>query len=178
MIRLLYEDEATPLDIPSIYGGDFHKDIKLYNVVKYAGFEWFVIEIKNNIVTLLAKKNFGESEFSPLSSTNYKTSKIMDRYLESSIPSRLDYNEAKLVPTDLPDVDCYGEEVWLLSLDEAEKLPLRIRQFDDWWWLRTPGNFGRVAIVSSNGTIYDNGELVYRTNAVRPAIRVHMKDLV
>ena len=60
----------------------------------------------------------------------------------------------------------------LLSIEEAEKLPLRLRKYNRWWWLRSPGYFSNFATgVSSGGSVDRHG---YRVSssivAVRPAL--------
>lgn len=63
----------------------------------------------------------------------------------------------------------------LLSIDEAEKLPDRLREHYNWWWLRSPGDYqGGAAYVYNDGSFYNYG---YRVNGsdccVRPALRIN-----
>lgn len=66
----------------------------------------------------------------------------------------------------------------LLSVEEAEKLPLRLRLYYDGWWLSTPtiSNKGTVnehnlvTYVESNGKINTYGWHPYDKMCVRPAL--------
>lgn len=62
----------------------------------------------------------------------------------------------------------------LLTVEEAEKLPQKLRKHTRWWWLRSPGlNSGSAAIVLNDGYVYDGGNDVYGSDdAVRPALRI------
>ena len=168
--RRLYEDEEF---IPSIY---IPEDVKLYDVVNCAGYEWFVIDIKGDIVTLLAKIDFGACEFNE-KSNDYKNSEIR-KYLINRVLPRLE--SANPVPTRLDDVEV-TDKVWLLSTDEAEKLSREIREFDDWWyWLRSPGYSSRydAAYVDNDGVVNPDGDYVWNDSGiVRPAMRVRIEDL-
>lgn len=60
----------------------------------------------------------------------------------------------------------------LLSVKEAEKLPIRLRKYGKWWWLRSPG---RISIAAS--IVYDygvigcvGGHVDYIFGYVRPAL--------
>ncbi len=174
MIRLLYEDEATPLDVPNIYGGDFHKDIKLYDVVKCCGYDWYVIGIEDGIVTLLAKDDvFGKSVFDR-NSGGYRSSEIR-KYINNRVLSKL--RNANPIPTELNDFGI-TDKVWLLSTDEAKKLPENIRRIDDGWWLRSFGyNWNIAACVYDTGRVSAGGCHMSQRGSVRPAMRVHIKDL-
>lgn len=65
-------------------------------------------------------------------------------------------------------------EATLLTTEEAEMLPHRLRNYKNQWWLRSPGysqNF--VAYVSSGGPIIYGGLYVcYSEVAVRPALKI------
>lgn len=61
----------------------------------------------------------------------------------------------------------------LLSTDEARKLPLRLRKYNDWWWLRSRGSYGsHAAFVYTNGLVNDYGSFANYDNAVRPALQL------
>ena len=167
--RRLYEDEEF---IPPIY---IPEDVKIYDVVRCAGYEWYVINKQGDIVTLLAKNaDFGKCEFDQKSSY-YKTSEIRDFLGYSTLPR---VKSANPIPTRLIDVGV-TDKVWLLSVDEAEDLPEEIREFHTWYWLRSRGyDDSRAANVDLDGGVNDFGNYVYNgLDAVRPAMRVHIEDL-
>lgn len=150
-------------------------DIKLYDVVNCAGYDWHVIDIDGDIVTLLAKDNdFGKSIFDE-ESNDYETSEIR-KYINNIVLPKL--QNANPIPTKLRDVKV-TDKVWLLSTDEAEELPTNIRKFPRWWWLRSPGYYRYSAAyvyidasVNSSGCNIDND-----SGCVRPAMRVRTEDL-
>ena len=164
MIRLL-ENEET-------------KDIRLYDTVSYAGYDWYVIGLDSGSVTLLVKDNdvFGRCIFDK-KSNDYKTSNIRN-YLNSTFLSKLESKGANPLPVRLPDVGC-TDKVWLLSVDEAEKLPRDIRKFSRVWWLRSRGRRDRnAACVLTFGDVDVYGISVNNDLlAVRPAIKVMLEEL-
>ena len=145
--------------------------MKLYDTVKCAGFSWYVIDIKGNEVTLLAKDNFfGYSEFSS-GSNDYRTSEIR-RYLVN-VSEDLGKKGAPPLLTNLADANC-TDQVFLLSIEEVNKLPIKIRKFSKWWWLRSLGIFSNsTAFVLHDGSVNTFGDNVHNNSgSVRPAIRV------
>ena len=70
------------------------------------------------------------------------------------------------------DLDTTGAT--LLSIEEAEQLPIELRGYGNWWWLRSSGfgsNFD--ASVCNDGSVYRGGINVnYRIAAVRPALQI------
>lgn len=154
------------------------KDVKLYDIVSYAGHEWFVIRIDGERISLLAKNNdFGVSIFDK-ETNDYRTSEIR-RYLNTSVLNRLTENGAEILETNIPDFGL-KDKVWLLSEDETEKLPQEIRKFSNWWWLRSPGRYNyNAASVGGAGGVTTNGYYVYSDSvSVRPAITVKVNDLL
>lgn len=63
----------------------------------------------------------------------------------------------------------------LLSAEEAETLLSKEeRAYNNWWWLRTPGNYSAYACdVNYYGGVNDIGHLVYNySSGVRPALNI------
>ncbi len=77
-----------------------------------------------------------------------------------------------IVTSEDRDIDIV--EATLLSIDEAEMLPVHLREYREPWWLRTPGyGSDHAAAVSVYGLIYKEGALVSESDyAVRPALRI------
>lgn len=68
----------------------------------------------------------------------------------------------------------------LLSIGETEKIPANILSYDNWWWLRSPGNNSYDATdVNNFGFAYDLGLSVSSSDgAVRPAFIIpNLKSL-
>lgn len=152
------------------------KEIKLYDVVIYAGYEWFVIEIDNDKVTLLAKNNtFGTCCFDK-DSNEYKTSEIR-RYINTVVLNKLTENGAYLETVPIQDLE---DKIFLLSVDEAKKLPTKVRKFKRCWWLRSLGLSSHdSAYVSHDGNVYPYGIYIdFDPISIRPAITVKANDLL
>ena len=61
----------------------------------------------------------------------------------------------------------------LLSIEEAEALPLRLRKYNNWWWLRSPVyNKCRAAYVYNNGHVGGSGSVDNFDYVVRPALKI------
>ena len=60
----------------------------------------------------------------------------------------------------------------LLTVEEAEKLPKRLRTYPRWWWLKTRGYLSHNAvIVTPVGYISKEGvDIAFAKGAVRPAL--------
>ena len=146
-----------------------HDAISLYDVVAYAGFEWFVIKMDHDKVTLLAKNDdFGRLRFDRETS-DYQNSEIR-KHINSVLANILTKNGAELETVSLQGLD---DKVFLLSKEEAEELPTNIRKFSEWWWLRSPRNFSNnyTTFVSYDGYVFIDGGYVNNVSGcVRPAI--------
>ena len=79
--------------------------------------------------------------------------------------------KADIYITQKADIDILG--ITLLSIEEAEALPKKIRSIDKPWWLRSTGKYYiNAAIVDDDGYVNDYGERVYFNSGVRPALEV------
>lgn len=105
-------------------------NIELYEVVRFAGYDWYVIQIEGDIATLLSAKTYevenpntrrkGEewNDFARRqSSYSYKDSFIRQYLLDEILPD-LEAKGAKLIPTILSDAGC-TDKVFLLSKKEG-----------------------------------------------------------
>ena len=154
------------------------KKLSLYDTVSYAGYEWYVIGIDNDMTTLLAKNNnFGMSAFDD-ESNDYMTSKVRE-YLNIVVLPGLLNNGASLIPSKLDNASSI-DKVWLLSVDEAEKLPINIKRFSRWYWLRSSdGDSCYTASVYHNGDFYAIGLCVPDiSGSVRPVVKVYVSNLL
>ena len=78
----------------------------------------------------------------------------------------------KIIKTEVP-TNIEIEGATLLSMDEAEKLPLRLREYKNWWWLRSPGYGSEYATnIYCDGSINDLGSYANCYNTVRPALKI------
>ena len=69
--------------------------------------------------------------------------------------------------------------VFLLSIQEAQKIDQCMLKFDTIWWLRSPGyEQNRAADVLSNGLIVKKASLLlHQFHAVRPAMNLDITGL-
>ena len=94
---------------------------------------------------------------------------IVIKIIETPIVD-VDYKSNKYNQGDLDIVDAT-----LLSTDEARVLPLRLRSYNNWWWLRSPsiGFINYAALVYGAGSVSRYGNLVHDGDgAVRPALKI------
>lgn len=68
-------------------------------------------------------------------------------------------------------------EATLLTIEEARKLPERLRRYDEWWWLKSPGRFsGQVTFVDDGGFVNSFGDHAFVDNVVRPVLIISNFD--
>jgi len=78
------------------------------------------------------------------------------------------------------EIDIEVTDISLLTVEEAERLPENIREYEDWWWLRTPGISSHyAAFVHFDGPVSILGAGVTHVNVgVRPALTIsNLEDL-
>lgn len=66
------------------------------------------------------------------------------------------------------------DEITLLTVEQAKKLPNHILRCNEWWWLQSPGNRSyKTAVVYRDGDINKRGyDVDYVSSAIRPAFRI------
>lgn len=146
------------------------RKLKLYDTVEYAGYRWFVIKLDKDSVTLLACDDVFSSAIYSEGPNTYSTSEAR-KYLLSNVWPVLKAKKVKSVPASLPDSPC-KDRLFLLSFDEARKLPDRIRRFDKNWWVRSTVYSDSYASFVSYGGMVGVAHSSYEPMAMRPAIRV------
>lgn len=76
------------------------------------------------------------------------------------------------ITTQEEELDIIGAT--LLSVEEVEGLPKRLRGYGDWWWLRSHGFVrGFAALVNGDGSADDCGYFVDTDMPVRPALIIN-----
>lgn len=153
----------------------------LWQTVNYAGYEWFIvargkseIAFDDEYVTLLSKDSLGETEFDD-DSNDYSSSHIR-RYLKHDIRELL--GEADLCPTRITLAK--KDDIWLLTVRDASRLPEHIRDIGKDWWLRSPskGDSRHALCVPKSGFDSEYSRPVSDNSvSVRPAIRVSLSKL-
>lgn len=153
--------------------------------VEYAGYEWIVLRIEGEVITLIARhKDFGEEQFGSESNlADYKKSYVR-AYLKNKVYPELKQNGIYPLLTKLDDVGV-SDHVWLLSEREARRLSRSVLKFEEMWWLRSSDkNEDHLAAVGEDGDIFDQGSVylpLFKSSipfAIRPAIRVNIGDFI
>lgn len=69
-------------------------------------------------------------------------------------------------------------DITLLSIEEAKKLPERLREYEDWWWLRSSGiSKYYAAYVDDDGSVSSRGLVVCGNyGSVRPALVINLNS--
>lgn len=96
----------------------------------------------------------------------------MDNLLAYRIIYNVGERRERIMTKKTETLDITG--VTLLSTEEAEMLPDRLRRYKHWWWLRSPGLNQLLAVsIHPEGWIYYVGDYVdYGDNYVRPALLI------
>ena len=79
------------------------------------------------------------------------------------------------------ELDLEITEATLLTIEEARKLPKRLRTYDgtndEWWWLKSPGLCpNHVTFVDSDSFVNSFGDYAYVDNIVRPVLIISNFD--
>lgn len=65
------------------------------------------------------------------------------------------------------------EGATLLSVDEANSwLIEKEREYEDYWWVCTPGSGSYACFVISDDYVYHTGNSVYDIDSIRPALKI------
>lgn len=69
-------------------------------------------------------------------------------------------------------VDIEITKASLLTVDEIEKVPMRLREYSRWYWSASPGKYDYYAsCFNKDGSVYEIGSSVmYTAGALRPAL--------
>ncbi len=153
--------------------------------VNFNGKPWYIIEdnstaLNAGTVTLLAAdESFDKSKF--YNSINKYSISTIKNTLENMTtgdgPFTKVANAIKTVKVKGSDSDDEVDaKLYLLSVDEAEKVPQNVRKFTAWWWLRSPAQVANCArYVNRDGKIEsETGGIVTGEGFVRPALKLDL----
>ena len=158
--------------------------------IKYKGFEWIVLDLDGDKVTVIMSSFWKVMPFSDKNRNDWGESDIRKTLQENLLPA---LGEENLI-THITDLVAdngdkrYGtceDKVWLLSCDEYRKYRETILQgfdFDDeWMWTLTPWyindvGFGHnVRSINPSGTVHNTS--AYSSHGVAPACIINLKSL-
>lgn len=174
------------------------ENFKLYDLVKYNGYEWYIIKIDNENVTLLIKDKLGSDTMKSLFDEEYLDAdydakfnldvknndwadSIIRQTLNEKFIDRFDKDELNIMKTNY-DEDKYSDDyIRLLTIREVEKLPEEIRTINEYYWTLFPSYFdsssstARVWSVRPLGSL-NNSNVTY-SYGVRPVINLKAEYL-
>ena len=175
------------------------ESFKLYDLVKYNGYEWYIIRVDNDNVTLLMKNKldndimktlFDEEylndecdvEFNSDASNNDWEDSIIRQALNEKFIDEFNKNELNIIKTNY-DEDKYSDDyIRLLTIREAEKLPEEIRTINEYYWTLSPSYFNSnysnayVWFVLPSGSL-NPWDYVTSSFGVRPVINLKAEYL-
>ena len=174
--------------------GAYADYVNTTKTVKFNGIDWYIIADDSiaadaGTVTLFARDPISVSKFNTSEDSTYSSS-IIKGYLDGLTAKGGSFaNVADVIfSTDLTDVGVQGAKLWLLSLEEAKTLSKDIRKCSmpsgtyqnmNYWYLRTPGDVPRVAVINGDtGIIGDGGVPAYIDLCVRPALKLDLVAVV
>ena len=175
------------------------ENFKLYDLVKYNSYEWYVIKIDNDDVTLLMKNKLDndtmkslfdeeylndsyDAKFNLDASNNDWADSIIRQSLNEKFIDEFNKNELSIMKTNY-DEDKYSDDyIRLLTIREAEKLPGEIRGIDEYYWTLSPSNFDSNCSIAYVWYVASSGSLspwshVTASFGIRPVINLKAEYL-
>lgn len=170
------------------------ENFKLYDLVKYNGYEWYIIKIDNDNVTLLMKDKLGSDIMQSLFDEEYLDAdydakfnldvknndwadSIIRQILNEKFINKFNKSELNIMKTNY-DKDKYSNDyIRLLTIREVEKLPEEVRRMNEYYWTLSPSNFSSyhsfayVWRVMPSGSLYPWAS-VTDSFGVRPVINL------
>ena len=175
------------------------ENFKLYDLVKYNGYEWYVIKIDNDNVTLLMKNKLDNNtmqslfdeeylddecdvKFNSDASNNDWTDSIIRQVLNEKFIDKFNKNKLNVMKTNYDEDKCSNDYIRLLTIREAEKLPEEIRNIDKYYWTLSPSNFYSNYSLAYVWAVMPSGSLnpwshVTISFGVRPVINLKAEYL-
>ena len=158
----------------------------IYDVVSFGGYDWYVINKRNDGVTLFMKESFINKKYNDSQTdVTWETCTLRTYLNDEFYESFSDDDKAKIALTHNtnPNNSDYGtnggedtdDYIYLLSIDEANALSDTIRVNDVWWWLRSPGrnSYYVAQVAPEDGYVYSDGFAVAEyDDGVRPALNL------
>ena len=148
--------------------------IKLYDIVNYAGHDWYIVRLSGDEAVLLAKDpDFGVSKFGGAFCDGYYESRIR-KVLNSKILPELQNNGANPLATLLPDRYC-RDKVFLPYEKDVIDAPMQVRKFPQMWPILCDPFDDSITCIYPDGR--EDITSVTSECMIRPAIRVHIEEL-
>lgn len=150
-------------------------ELKLYDIVKYCNYEWYVIKIEEEYVTLMSKNVIGTCTYSDSNSNDFIKSNCIK--ILNEFEKKLNINDLLLLDRNYDENKIYNGFIVIPTLREIEQMPMDVRNCNQSYWTMTSSygvseNCGnaRVFYVWSDGILYYG--IVGSTFGVRPVIKI------
>ena len=155
-------------------------ELKLYDIVKYCNYEWYVIKIEEDGVTLMSKITVANCTYSEINSNDWKDSTVVIKCLE--FIKKMENDDLISMKTNYDENKYSYDLVRIPTFREIERMPMYVRECGNAYWTMT-ASYGvsegfkncYVFIVTSYG--YLSIDLVDFTYGVRPVIKVRRESL-
>lgn len=179
--QLTKEDALKKIKELEEYIESLEKELKLYDVVKYCNYEWYVIKIENDEVTLMSKNVIGTCTYSANNSNDFAESnclKILNDFIDN-----LRLSDLIIMDTNYDEDKQINSLIRIPTLREIEAMPMSVRECGDAYWTMTSSygvsedsDYAFVFFVGSNGYLYYNS--VNSTYGVRPVFTLKTDKLL
>ena len=175
------------------------ENFKLYDLVKYNGYEWYIIKIDNDNVTLLMKDKLGsdnmkslfdeecldaayDAKFNLDVKNNDWADSIIRQTLNEKFINKFNKSELNIMKTNYDEDKYSNDYIRLLTIREVEKLPEEIRTINEYYWTLSPSRFDSYDSHACVWNVLPSGSLdpwYYVTDSfgVRPVINLKAEYL-
>lgn len=175
------------------------ENFKLHDLVKYNGYEWYIIKIDNDNVTLLMKNKLDNDTMQSLFDEEYLdddydvkfnldvknndwADSIIRQTLNEKFIDEFNKNELNIMKTNYDEDKYSNDYIRLLTIRETEKLPEEIRNIDEYYWTLSPSYFNSDYSLAYVWFVVPSGSLspwniVASSFGVRPVINLKAEYL-
>lgn len=175
------------------------KNFKLYDLVKYNSYEWYIIKIDNDNVTLLMKNKLDNDTMQSLFDEEYLDAdydakfnldvnnndwadSIIRQTLKEKFINKFNKSELNIMKTNYDEDKYSNDYIRLLTIRETEKLPEEIRNIDEYYWTLSPSYFASNDSFAYVWSVVPSGSLapwnlVAHSIGVRPVINLKAEYL-
>lgn len=156
------------------------KELKLYDVVKYCNYEWYVIKIEEEYVTLMSKNAIGTCTYSDNNSNDFIKSNCIEMLNE--FEKKLNMGDLLALARNYDENKIYNGFIVIPTLREIEQMPMDVRKCGNAYWTMT-SSYG-VSEDCTNAfvfSVWSDGSLrndrVNIASGVRPVIKIKRECL-
>ncbi len=151
------------------------KNAKINDIIRFGNYDWYIISKSSDRCTLFCKDIVSQKAYHEKTETVIWKNCTLRRWLNHEFYDEFTSEEKALITKTSHRIKNSNEEIqddiYLLSIEETEKLTRKIRSCSAWWWLRSSGDTLQLAaLIYSMGNSSKHGYVVSEVNGVRPAL--------